>query len=196
MVVTDDEALYRRMLVLRDHGRQPDDVDFFNSEVAFKYKMTSLQAALGLAQVERADELVARKRWIFARYRERLEHLPYLTLNTEPAGVRNSYWMVTVAWDAALGLEKRDVSARLKDDGIDTRPFFHPLSSLPAYARAADAPRARQENKTAYDISPRAINLPCGMSITEDDIDRVCERLGRVLASARVTRSSAARCAS
>jgi perosamine synthetase len=181
MAVTDDEALYRRMLVLRDHGRQPDDFNFFNGEVAFKYKMTSLQAALGLAQIERADELVDRKRWIFARYRERLASLPYLSLNAEPEGTRNSYWMVTVVWDAVIGMTKDAVMAALKEDGIDTRPFFHPLSSLPAYWDAADRDRARRENKVSYDISPRAINLPCGMSVTEEDIDRVCDSLRRIL---------------
>lgn len=181
MVVTDDEALYRRMLVLRDHGRQPDDFNFFNGEVAFKYKMTSLQAALGLAQVERAEELVERKRQIFACYRERLADVPAVTLNVEPVGTRNSYWMVTVVWDAAVGLTKDAVTGALKEDGIDTRPFFHPLSSLPAYWEAKDRDRARRENKVAYDISPRGINLPCGMSVEESDIDRVCDSLRRIL---------------
>jgi perosamine synthetase len=189
MVVTDDEALYRRMLVLRDHGRQPDDFNFFNGEVAFKYKMTSLQAALGLAQVERADELVERKRWIFARYRERLADLPFLSLNCEPEGTRNSYWMVTVVWDAAVGLRKDAVMAALKEDGIDTRPFFHPLSSLPAYKAEADRERAQRENTVSYDLSPRAINLPCGMAIEESDIDRVCESLLRIL-SGQLSRAS------
>ncbi len=169
MVVTDDETLYRRMLVLRDHGRQPDDFNFFNGEVAFEYKMTSLQAALGLAQIERAEELVERKRWIFARYRERLSDVPYLALNHEVAGTRNSYWMVTVVWDRTIGLVKEAVMAGLQDEGIATRPFFHPLSSLPAYKSAMDCARARQENTVSYDISPRAINLPCAMSIEESD---------------------------
>jgi perosamine synthetase len=191
MVVTDDEALYRRMLVLRDHGRQPDDFNFFNGEVAFKYKMTSLQAALGLAQLERADELVERKRWIFARYRERLSDLSYLSLNSEPAGTRNSYWMVTALWDASIGLGKDTVMAALKDENIDTRPFFHPLSSLPAYRGAGDRGRAQRDNTVSYDISPRAINLPCGMSIEEGDIDRVCDSLRRILGR-QPTRSSAA----
>ena len=181
MVVTDDETLYRRMLVLRDHGRQPDDVNFFNGEVAFKYKMTSLQAALGLAQIERAEELVERKRLIFARYRERLSDVPYLTLNHEVTGTRNSYWMVTVVWEAAIGLVKETVMAALQDEGIATRPFFHPLSSLPAYKAAMDSARARHDNAVSYDISPRAINLPCGMSIEESDIDRVCDSLCRIL---------------
>jgi perosamine synthetase len=177
MVVTDDEALYRRMLVLRDHGRQPNDTNFFNGEVAFKYKMTSLQAALGLAQIERIEELVARKRAIFAAYAARLAGRDDLVLNAEPAGTRNSYWMVTVVWEAAYGLGKNEVMAALKAEGIDTRPFFHPLTSLPAYRDARDTARARRANVVAYDIGARAINLPCGMSVTDADVDYVCDKL-------------------
>jgi perosamine synthetase len=177
MVVTDDEALYRRMLVLRDHGRQPNDTNFFNGEVAFKYKMTSLQAALGLAQIERIEELVARKRAIFAAYQARLGSRSDIILNAEPAGTRNSYWMVTVAWDAAYDLSKDDAMAALKADGIDTRPFFHPLSSLPAYQDSKDMPRARRANQVAYDIGSRAVNLPCGMSVTDEDVNYVCDKL-------------------
>ncbi|HEY4135697.1 MAG TPA: DegT/DnrJ/EryC1/StrS family aminotransferase [Alphaproteobacteria bacterium] len=186
MVVTDDEALHRRMLVLRDHGRQPNDTNFFNGEVAFKYKMTSLQAALGLAQIERVEELVSRKRAIFAAYRDRLGSRDDIVLNAEPAGTRNSYWMVTVAWDAAYGLSKDAVMARLKDEAIDTRPFFHPLTSLPAYREAADQARAARENKVAYDIGARAINLPCGMSLEDADIDYVCDKLVALLDGARM----------
>lgn len=181
MVVTDDEALYRRMLVLRDHGRQPNDVNFFNGEVAFKYKMTSLQAALGLAQIERAEELVARKRAIFAAYQARLGQRTDIRLNAEPAGTRNSYWMVTVVWDGAYDLAKDEMMAALKEQGVDTRPFFHPLSSLPAYRDAKDMPRARRVNQVAYDIGSRAINLPCGMSVTDEDVNFVCDKLIAVI---------------
>lgn len=181
MVVTDDEALYRRMLVLRDHGRQPNDVNFFNGEVAFKYKMTSLQAALGLAQIERAEELVARKRAIFAAYQARLGQRTDIRLNAEPAGTRNSYWMVTVVWDGAYDLAKDEMMAALKEQGVDTRPFFHPLSSLPAYRDAKDMPRARRVNQVAYDIGSRAINLPCGMSVTDEEVNFVCDKLIAVL---------------
>ena len=71
MLVTDDRDLFDRAQFLRDHGRVPGDVQFFNTEVAYKYKMSSMQAALGLAQLERVDELVQRKRDIFAMYRMR-----------------------------------------------------------------------------------------------------------------------------
>ena len=97
MLVTDDDKLFERCCILRDHGRRPGDTFFFNQEIGFKYKMSALQAAIGLAQMERIEELIARKRDIFNWYREALAGLP-LTLNAEPEGVRNSYWMVTAVF--------------------------------------------------------------------------------------------------
>jgi perosamine synthetase len=99
MLVTDRDDLYERALVLRDHGRLPGDRVFMNGEVAFKYKMSALQAALGLAQLERIDELVARKRQVFAWYRDEIGGLPGVTLNHEPNDVFNSYNVVTIVLD-------------------------------------------------------------------------------------------------
>jgi perosamine synthetase len=181
MVVTDDPALYARMQVLRDHGRRPGDVAFFNSEVGFKYKMTAFQAAIGLAQLERIDELVANKRRLFALYAEALADLPYLRLNAEAPGTFNTYWMVTAVWDENVGLDKTAVMAALDARGIDTRPFFHPLSSLPAFQDASDRVRAQASNPVSYALSPRGINLPCGSGVGEAEVAYVCEQLRDVL---------------
>src|SRR6266404_5702168 len=104
MLVTDDEALHRRVLFLRDHGRRPGDKQFWNTEVAYKYKMSSMQAALGLAQLERIGELIERKREIFAWYRQELEGIEEITLNHELPEARNAYWMVTAVLDAKYGI--------------------------------------------------------------------------------------------
>ena len=181
MLLTDDPALFRRAGILRDHGRLPGDRRFFNAEVAYKYKMSAMQAALGLAQLERLEELIARKREIFAWYREILGVVEGVTLNAEPAGHRNVFWMVTAVFDASTGMITEEVQSELDAAGIDSRPFFHPLSSLPAYAGAASAAIARQENRVAYSMSPRAINLPSALSLTRDDVERVCEVLTSIM---------------
>ena len=180
MLLTDDEALYERCRVLADHGRRKGDRAFWNAEIGQKYKMSSLQAALGLAQLERIEELVARKREIFGWYRSALEQAPGITLNAEPNATTNSVWMVTAVMDAALGWMKEDLANALAADGIDTRPFFYPLSSLPAYAASPHAAVAAKRNLIAYDISPRAINLPSALSLTEDQVGFVCDRLTRL----------------
>jgi len=181
MLVTNDERLFVRAQTLRDHGRRPGDVAFFNAEVGHKYKMTSLQAAFGAAQLERLDEIVAKKREIFSWYAHHLAGLEGVTLNAEPEGVLNSYWMVTAVLDPSFELRKEELAERLSRRGIDTRPFFHPLSSLPAFAHASDTPRARRYNQVAYALSPFGINLPSALSLEERDVARVCRSLRDVL---------------
>lgn len=174
MLVTDDEELYRRALVLRDHGRAAGDKQFWNDQVAYKYKMSSMQAALGLAQLERIDDLVAHKRQIFAWYEAALAGVDGVTLNYEATDTQNTYWMITVILDQALGIPKEQLMALLDEQNIDTRPFFYPLSLLPAYANSTQAYRAQKENQTAYQISPYGVNLPSALSLTEKQVNYVC----------------------
>ena len=106
MLVTDNQSVYERCMFLRDHGRIPGDVSFCNEEVAYKYKMSSMQAAMGLAQIERVEELVGKKRQIFQQYREGFTCMEGIYLNTEPEFVRNSFWMSTIVWDDSYKIEK------------------------------------------------------------------------------------------
>jgi perosamine synthetase len=181
MLVTNDTQLFERVLVLRDHGRRPGDVAFFNEEVAFKYKMSAMQAALGQAQLDRIDELVAMKRQVFSWYRDRLEDRTDLILNAEPDGTTNSYWMTTLVLNGSSGLDKVGLATALAEAGIATRPVFHPLSSLPAYAGLTESSRARQANGASRSVSRGGINLPSALSLSEDDVDYVCRHLTTLL---------------
>ena len=181
MLVTDDDALYSRVLHLRDHGREPGDIYFRNTEVAFKYKMPPVVAAIGLAQVERAEELVARKREIFEWYREGLVEVEGITLNAEPAGSKNTYWMVTAVLDPKFGWPKEKMMEALDKEGIDSRPMFYPLSSLPAYVGQAEAVLAAQRNEVSYRLSPWGINLPSALCLDRLQIERVVKTLCRLL---------------
>ena len=191
MLVTDGEDIYRRVLFLRDHGRTPGDISFFNTEVAYKYRMSSMQAALGLAQVERADELVGRKREIFAWYAEELHDVAEITLNDEGPDEKNSYWMTTAVVDPELGIGKERVIEELSARGIDSRPFFHPLSSIPAYAETPEAVAARRRNLAAYAVSPYGLNLPSGANLTRKDVAQVAGALREVLVQAQAQRDAA-----
>ncbi len=181
MLVTDDDVLYSRVLHLRDHGREPGDVYFRNTEVAFKYKMPPVAAAIGLAQVERAEELVARKREVFEWYREGLAEVEGITLNDEPAGTKNTYWMVTAILDPKLDWPKEKMMEALDKEGIDSRPMFYPLSSLPAYVGQAEAVLAAQRNEVSYRLSPWGINLPSALCLDRLQIERVVKTLCRLL---------------
>ncbi len=181
MLVTDREDIYRRSLFLRDHGRKPGDKMFWNTEVAYKYKMSSMQAALGLAQLERIDELVERKRQIFNWYQSELGSIEGITLNYEAPDTKNTYWMVTVVLNEKFGLQKDVLMSLLSEKGIDCRPFFYPLSSIPAYQALEQAKEARQRNKNAYKISPYGLNLPSGMNMTEEKVGYVCDVLKTII---------------
>lgn len=181
MLMTNDEAIHRRVLFLRDHGRSPSDKQFCNKEVAYKYKMSSMQAALGLAQLERIDELIDRKREIFGWYKEELEGVEKITLNYELPGAKNSYWMVTVVLDRTYGIEKETLQEQLSAEGIDCRPFFHPLSSIPAYAALPQSREARERNRVSYETCPYGINLPSGLTLTRANVQYVCDKLKQLL---------------
>jgi len=175
MLVTDREDIYRRVLTLRDHGRAPGAKMFWNAEVAYKYKMSSVQAALGLAQLERIDALVALKREIFSWYKGALGGLSGVTLNSEAPGTKNTYWMVTAVLDASLGISKEQMIARLSAVGIDSRPFFYPLSMLPAYAQTRSAREAQARSHVSYRLAPWGVNLPSAMNLTRAQVQFVCE---------------------
>jgi perosamine synthetase len=174
MLVTDREDVYQRVLFLRDHGRNPGDPLFWNTEVAYKYKMSSMQAALGLAQLERIEELIARKRMIFKWYEERLSGIEGLKLNYEPPESKNTYWMVTIVVDENCRMRKEPLMELLDKRGIDCRPFFYPLSSLPAYEHLEEAKRGRRRNQVSYRLSPYGLNLPSALNLTQEQVTHVC----------------------
>jgi len=175
MLVTNNKELFDRVLFLRDHGRKPGDVLFFNTEVGYKYKMSSMQAALGLAQIERGDELVEKKREIFGWYEKELAGADGVDLNFEPKGTKNSYWMVSVILDPKFGIKKEKLFHKMNKRGISSRPFFYPLSAIPAFYETEEAQKARERNLVSYKVSPYGLNLPCGMNMDEEKVKWVCK---------------------
>jgi len=177
MIVTNDDALFARIQQLRDHGRPPGDRFFLNDEVAFKYKMSGVQAALGIAQMERIGGLVDQKRQIFNWYQDRLGQQASLCLNIEPENVRNSYWMVTIVPQNVDAPDKFWLQTQLAKKQIDSRPFFSRLTTLKPY-REIDgcAGTLCSEPKGAH-IARHGLNLPSGYNMNEGLVDRVCSEL-------------------
>ncbi|MCX7044223.1 MAG: DegT/DnrJ/EryC1/StrS family aminotransferase [Candidatus Sumerlaeota bacterium] len=167
MFVTNDDAIAERVRFLNDHGRDPDH-KFRIREIAYKYKMSNLQAALGLAQIERVEELVAKKRQIFDWYRARLKDVPGLAMNVEAPGCRSIRWMSSIVLPKGCKLGRDEFMAELKKRMIDSRPFFYPLSGTPGFKPM------KKSNPVAYDIAARGINLPSGHERTEEDVDYIC----------------------
>lgn len=183
ILLTDNEDIYRRALFLRDHGRDPNSSKmFWNSEIAYKYKMSNLQAALGLAQLERIHELIKKKTEIFNQYNKNLGDISYIKLNHQDIVTKNSFWMTTAVFDKNLNLKKEEIIEKLAVKGIQTRPFFYPLSSLPAYKHYSDY-QYDKKNINSYEISPYGINLPSSLKIAKNDIDYVCQALRDLICS-------------
>lgn len=169
MFVTNDPALYERVLTLSSHGRARGQVkQFWPDIVGFKYKMSNIQAAIGCGQIERIEELTKRKHAILEYYRERLLKIAGVTTNPEPPGTVNGAWMPTAVFDARLGVTRAQLQSAFAAENIDARVFFHPLSSLPMFE---DQP----QNRVAWSIPERAINLPSFHDITAHEQDRVLD---------------------
>lgn len=169
--VTNDAGLYEHVLTLSNHGRARGQTkQFWPDMVGFKYKMSNVQAAIGCGQMERIHELIARKREVFAYYRERLSGLRGARLNAEADGTTIGAWMPTVVFDHDAGVTRESMQGAFAANNIDARVFFHPLSSLPMF-------EPLRGNAVAWDIPGRAINLPSYHDLTHDEQDRIVATL-------------------
>lgn len=166
MFVTNDDAIYEKVLTFSNHGRSRGQTkQFWPDIVGFKYKMSNIQAAIGCAQMERIDDLIAAKRRIFAYYSKHFSDLP-LKMNPEPVGTTNGYWMPTIVVDEEVPFNRENLRAAFKADNIDGRVFFWPLSMLSMF-------EAKPENSVSYGLYERAINLPTYHDLSEMEMDRV-----------------------
>jgi perosamine synthetase len=177
MFVTQDSALYDKVLTLSNHGRaRGQKRQFWPEVVGFKYKLSNIQAAIGCAQLERINELVAGKRRVFSYYERQLRDLP-LKMNPEPPGTTNGFWMPTIVADVSADFDRDALLADFKANEIDGRVFFWPLSMLPPFA-------ARPENTVSHGLYVRAVNLPTYHDLTDEQLDRVISCVRRAFGAA------------
>ena len=118
---------------------------------------------------------------IFKWYKQRLEGIDGIQLNAEAEGVTNTYWVVSAIVDPSYGLRKEDFIKRFKDHNIDTRPFFYPVSSMPAYENYKRNKDMAMKNPVSYELSPRGISFPSAAIITEDQVALVCSVFKNIL---------------
>ncbi|MDD5699616.1 MAG: DegT/DnrJ/EryC1/StrS family aminotransferase [Candidatus Nanoarchaeia archaeon] len=174
MLVTNNEEFSKKARILSDHGRNPEIKKLlFPDRIGYKHKMSNMQAALGLAQLERINELLDRKIKIFQEYKRHLSGLP-VEMNPQPEYTKNSFWMPTAVFNKSLDIHSDELISLFQENNIDARPFFYPLSSLPMF-------KARKENTVSYDISSHAINLPSYHDLTDEQIKYVCDLLKNFL---------------
>jgi perosamine synthetase len=175
-VVTNDPELAARIKMLRGQGQDPNRRYWF-PVVGYNYRLTNVAAAIGLAQLERVDWHIARRREVAGWYAEFLSDDPRLTLSPELPWARSSFW-ISCAVLAEDARPRDDVMSRLAERGIETRPFFYPMHTLPMYEHL---PRPEKGFPVAESLARRGLNLPTSATLTRDDVRYVAEELASAL---------------
>jgi perosamine synthetase len=170
-VTTDDEELAARLRLLRGQGMDPSRRYWF-PEIGFNYRMTNVAAAIGLAQLERFDQFVARRREIAAAYVQRLGGVPGISLPIQRPGARRVDWLFTVGVEGLTSDRRNELIEMLRSDGIETRPVFYPLHLMPPY---------HVDGGPAFPVSERlgqeGLSLPTHTSLSDEDVAQVCAAL-------------------
>lgn len=152
---------------------------FLHDELGYNFRLTNLQAALGVGQIERIDEIVARKRAIAAAYTDFLQDLPGVQVPIEEPWARSVYWVYGIVLDEAIGQSAAKCAARLRERGIETRPFFLGMHEQPVFRqmglfRGEDYPVAEQ-------LARQGLYIPSGLTITDQQITEIADALKECL---------------
>jgi len=178
MVLTDDPQLAEKARSMRNLCFQSDR-RFYHEEVGYNFRITNMQAALGLAQLERIEQIVARKRWIGQEYTRRLRGIRGVQLPVEEAWARSVYWMYGLVLSEEVDMDASEFGQRLRDHGVETRPFFLGMHEQPAFHLRGLFLGERYP--VAERLARRGLYLPSGSALTEDQLEHVCEAVGKVL---------------
>ncbi len=176
MLVTNDPAIAARARLLRNQAF--GEPKFVHQTLGFNYRMTNLQAAVGIAQCEKFNEKVAKKRQLAAWYTKALADQPGLTLCAEAPWARNAYWVFGVLLRPEFGCSRDRAMRLLRDQGIETRAFFHPLHRQPALADKSVMGVERPDDFPVADqLGREGLYLPSGLNLSAGQVDRVARAL-------------------
>jgi perosamine synthetase len=177
MVLVRDADLARRLRLLRDQGFEPPR--FVHRVVGFNYRLTNVQAAIGLAQTEKADEKVRLKREIASWYLSHFASGSDLEMPAEAPGAKNVYWMFGVKLGPRFAQGRDAVMDELKAKGVETRAFFCPMHRQPVFQAGADPrfPDVRGEYPVSDDLWNRGLYLPSGLGLTRPQVEEIAGKL-------------------
>jgi len=178
MVLTNSTLYAEKARSLRNLGFRSDR-RFYHTELGYNFRLTNLQAALGLAQMERFAEIVEKKRWMGAAYRERLRDIDLLQLPIEESWARQVYWMYGVVLDESSGMDAVEFARRLQDMGVQTRPFFLGMHEQPVFHDRGLF--LHEHYPVAERIARQGLYLPSGLALTEAQLNEVCKVVHQVL---------------
>lgn len=172
MCTTSVADFYNKMVLYKNHGMSQTE-KFYHPVIGFNYRMTNIQAAIGLAQIENFDEIISLRDRQYRHYMERLEGVSGIRFLRDTPGTRSVNWMFSVLIDDAFPLSRNAVLDNLRENQIDARPFFKPINHMPAY---------RDDNKyrNTETLSEIGLNLPSSAGISTEQINYVCDVIHRM----------------
>jgi len=179
MCLTNNEELAEKMRILSDHGMSKHK-KYWHDIVGFNYRMTNLQAAIGVAQLRKLDEFIEKKRQIAKWYAEKLKELEekgLIKLHPEMPWAKCVYWMYSILIEDKIKKISRDtLMKRLEEKGIETRPFFVPMHLLPMYSGSEKRP-------VAEELARKGLNLPSSVNLEENAINLICDTINKIFRS-------------
>jgi len=181
MMVTDSERLARCAAQLRGQGVDSKKRYWFPI-IGYNYRMPNLAAAVGLAQLERIDCHLNRRREVASWYRDNLGDLPGIRWQVQKDGRGNVDWLFTITLNEPIRVTRDDVIDRLSKRGVETRPVFHPMHTLPPYQEMG---REDGDFPVAEQVASSGLSLPTWAGLQRDDVTYVCEALRECIAEAK-----------
>jgi len=179
MCLTNDEGLAKRMKILRDHGMNPDK-KYWYDVIGFNYRMTNLQAAVGTAQVDKLDRLIARRRQLASWYSHAFRDLAgrgLVTLPQEMPWAKSVHWMYSILLEDGFGLNRDKLISELREKGIESRPLFYPLHVMPPYQHF------KRSFPVAEELSRRGLSLPSGPRLGEEEVAKIAKSISSLYES-------------
>jgi perosamine synthetase len=178
MVLTDNPDYAEKARRLRNLCFLPEQ-RFLHAELGHNFRLTNLQAAIGLGQLERMDEIIAKKRWMGKAYTERLQSVDCLQLPVEETWAKQVYWMYGIVLNESTGLDAVQFAQKLKDKGVETRPFFLGMHEQPVFLNMGLF--QNEKYPVAEHIARQGLYLPSGLTLSEEQLDKVCNAVRKVL---------------
>jgi perosamine synthetase len=173
LITTNDEALYEKMKQFRGQGLDPEKRYWF-PVIGYNYRMTNLQAAIALAQLEDIDWHLERRRAVADTYNKYLSNSKMINTPVELDNTKHVYWMYSITLAKKCKISRDTVMSCLADAGIETRPFFYPMHQLPPYQKE----NTKAEHFPVADkISALGLNLPTNSNLAEGDIAYISNAL-------------------
>lgn len=182
MVVTNNQEIAQRCRRLKNMAFI-ENKRFWHEDVGFNYRMTNMQAALGLAQFEQIEEFLNRRRQNATLYSTLLAGVEGLTLPVERPDVKNVYWMYGILVGKDFGVSRNDLIKRLGEKGVETRTFFIPLHNQPFLRK--QCLDSKERFPVAEAIARKGLYLPSGSGLKRKDIEYVCNCIKRIKGVAR-----------